>query len=306
MKSLTLFSAFILTVALANAQSIDLDANNDCIVWQVTGKASYTLPSESKPVNIVDGMTLPPEATLQIGPRSSVSLVQNDQMYSIDKKGKVTLRTVLSGPASSQSKGMRDFAKMMSSAKGYVGEGTKSSSDTSKAKGWGDKDKIHLIFPSGSKVPKKSFSFSWTPVEAAGTYTLRVQKDKSGQPLLEAVTKSAMFNVDLSQLALNTGTNYLISVSANNNAIKSNEATFSVFDPQEEQTALAGLFSEKEYQKSSPSQKSMMEAATLETYGLLTLAMEKYQKAIASDARNPLLKDMYAAFLQRHDLGFVR
>jgi hypothetical protein len=287
------------------AQNIDLDSSPDCIVWKVTGKAYLAEKVNSKLTPLTVGMSLSENTKLRINKKSSVTIAQKNKLYTYDKKGEVSVSSVLKGTGVEQSESAGNFFKMASSAKGYLGDGQ--AKDTTKTRsGWGEKDKIMMIFPTGGKAPSKSLAFSWTKLEGAMKYSLVIYKDSPDQPVYTVAATEPTTSVKLPNVkGMMIGQTYRAFVTAPEKQIKSNEVTFTVTAAADEDAALTSTRQDSEYKKANPVQQFLMEAVALESANMHASANERYQKALTRDAKNRLAKDMYAAFLMRRNLSFA-
>lgn len=301
MKSLISITFIFLVFSTSNfAQIIDLDGKRECIVWKIEGKV---MNSKSKDL-IKVGIVIPFDSKLKIEEGASVTLANNDQLYTIEKKGTISVEKILAGKPDSISGGMTDFFKIMTNSKGYVKEKVKATEQTSSStgKGWGTKSKIKIAMPTNSKLSPAFTTFKWTKPEGATSYTITLSQNE--KTVIKAQTMSNRFSVNLDELVLKLGEACNISVKSNN-GITSDPINFTIAKEGEIAACLAGLYKESEYQKAAPVQKMMMKAVTLESAGFHNTAAKKYKAALSDNPENELLQEMYSAFLFRQGLGFM-
>ncbi len=288
---MVVFLLITITTNNSFSQSINLDESTGCVVSEVRGKVTYTEKGSKTAKTVTAGIVLPEDATVVVTNKASFSLACDDRSLPVNKKGTYQMAALAKDV---QAKGEQSrFAKMAFAAKGYA-------TDTTKRKGWGDRDSLLFTIPTGGKVPLQPTKFSWTPLKAGSIYKLIVYENAKDAPVLSATTSGASFNFDPAQLAVKTGKLYHVQVMlANDSKTASKVVNISFVSPNEGETALEPLMKDKEYLSSNAVKKSLMEAMELESRQLNSLASERYQKAISMDAKNTLAKQMYAAFLDR-------
>lgn len=284
-------TAFSTTTSFA--QSLNLDESSGCLVTNVTGKVTYQEKGSPAPKTVTSGSVIPDDATVVFGKKANMTLACDDRSLVVTKKGTHQMETL---SKEVQSKGeVSRFAAMAFKAKGYV-----TPPDTTKKKGWGDKDSLIFHFPFSGKIALQPTKFSWTSLKAGTTYKLIIYENSKDAPLLSVTTSGAAFNFDPGQLAVKTGKVYHVQVMlANDSKTASKVVNITFSSSSDVDTVLSSLMKDKEYLKSNPAQKSIMEASELESKEFYSLASERYQKAIKTDANNALARQMYSAFMDR-------
>ncbi len=289
--------AILLLFAIATvhtfSQTINLDEVSGCLVSDVSGKVTYTEPGNPMPKPVTAGMVLADDATLYIGKKSSLTLVNDDHSLVVNKKGS---HQMVNLAAEVKAKGeVSRFAKMAFAAKGYV--------DTTRVKkGWGEKDSLIFKFPVNGKIPIQPTKFSWNSLISGSTYKLIIYEKSSDSPLLSVITSDAAFTFDPTQLAIQTGKVYHVQVMlASDMKTTSKVVNITFVSKSELESVLTSILKYQEYRKSNAFNKSLMEASELEFHGLNSSASERYDNAIQLDRNSTLAKQMYAAFRNRVD-----
>ncbi len=295
-----LIAVLFLTAVVKNtcySQIIDLDESTACVVSDVSGKVTYKEKGNDTVKPVTTGTVLPDDATVMVNKKSSITLANKDRSLFVDKKGTYQM-TALTQEVQEKGEVSR-FAAMAFAAKGYA---TTPPDTTKKAKGWGDKDSIIFYMPIGGKIPLQTTTFRWTPLKDKSVYKLVIYQTSKDAPILSTSTSVASFTFDPTQLSLKVGqTCHAQVLLENDNKIASAVINFTFVTADQVEAVLSTLKNDKEYMKGSAMVKSLMEAAVYESQQLISLASERYQKAIKMDANNSMPKQMYVAFLSRID-----
>ncbi|HKK80576.1 MAG TPA: hypothetical protein VJ933_13155 [Phaeodactylibacter sp.] len=158
---------------------------------------------------------------------------------------------------------------------------------------------------SPAKTTGKPTTFRWLPKENAGIlgkeYQLAIL-DNSGNVLWEESVQGNRYTVDLSSLDLQAGAYYKWQASLASDPSKNTSAVpFQYVAKTAVEQLLEALESSEFYASATPEAQLLIEAVTLEEEGLQSMAYDRYESALAKDAKNELAAAMFTTFLWRYD-----
>ncbi|NBC08828.1 MAG: hypothetical protein GVY26_16680 [Bacteroidetes bacterium] len=158
---------------------------------------------------------------------------------------------------------------------------------------------------SPAKTTGKLTAFRWLLKADAGikgeNYQLAIL-DNSGKVLWEESVLGNTHTVDLSSLDLKAGEYYKWRASLAGEAGKNTSAVpFQYIAEAKVEQLLENLKSSEFYTSASPEAQLLIEAVTLEEEGLQSMAYDRYESALAKDAKNELAAAMFTTFLWRYD-----
>ncbi len=276
MKNLTpaLFMLTVLSTSNLQAQNFNAEASTSFTVWTVNGDVSYSAKKSSEDLVILPGMTLKEDAIVHVASKSSVKLVRNNDIVSLNAEDHYSLNgdMVRKNIAKQSEVTSVFFEKLIASSKYSKaknsltatgsGYGTESGKQAKKDQGGG------YGTESGKQAKK----------DQGGGYGTesgkQAKKDQGGGYGTESGK----------QAKKDQGGGYGTEISENKAKKKK---------------AIKRLKKDRIYKKSKKVQKLLMRAATMEDIDLPSEADLFYKKALSKKPSDPIANQMHAAFLDK-------
>ncbi len=324
MKKLTsaLFLIVFLVSSSLHAQTFDSQASTEFTVWTVQGKVDYKDKNNSNSARVIPGMTIKSDAIVEISPMSSIRLVREKDIFTINDQGSHSLNgDIINKVSERQTKAtMFFFEKLIASSK-YAGQkgrlsdfgsgyGTESGKKAQKDSGGGygtqsgkqaKKDQGAGYGTEDNKQAKKDDGGGY------GTEDGKQAKKDSGGGYGTEDGKQAKKDSgggygteDGKQAKKDSGGGY--GTESGKQAKKDQGAGYGKLSKEakaKKKQAKKGLKKDRLYKKSEKVQKILMMATAMEKIGLTPEANKCYKKALSKNADHPLTNQMYAAFLDQ-------
>lgn len=133
------------------------------------------------------------------------------------------------------------------------------------ADGGGGNDPIITHWPMKGNIPNKAMTFRWEPVRDANNYFFTLF-DKRARKIMSDTTTNLGVNLDLPNLDLTIGEEYVITVNSDNDR-KSNTHRFTLRNDNDYKTALIELESDVRYRSLNGVEKQLRKSDFLQEKG---------------------------------------
>ncbi len=289
MKHLTsvLWLIGIFSISSLQAQTFNANASTSFTVWTVKGEVNYTDKGSSKAAPVTPGMTLEEDVTVNVGEKSSVSLVRNKDIVQVNKKGNYSLNGAdISKFTRKQSEATTYFfQQLIASTKLQEGQDKL----TEKGAGYGDGGSVKnnetgAGYGDGGSVKSTEQGAGYG--DGGG-----VKNNETGAGYGDG---GGVKNNE-------TGAGYGDGGSVKNNETGAGYGRKDKTTKMKMKKAIAPLKADPLYKKSKKVQKLLMKAAVLEKAGLNGMSAKYYKKALSKNADDAVAKLMYKAFLERNN-----
>ena len=311
MKRLTsiLWLIGFFSISALQAQNFNAKASTSFTVWTVHGQVNYTEKGMSELSPVMPGMTLKESATVNVAEKSSVKLVRNKDIVSVNEKGNYSLNgDIINKITNKQSEATAYFfqqlivsTKFHDGKKGLTEQGSGYGTGDGKAKsqeqgsGYGTGDGKAKSQEQGSGYGTgdgKAKSQEQGAGYGTGDGKAKSQEQGAGYGTGDGKAKSQEQGAgygtgDGKAKSQEQGAGY---------GSKDNKAT-----KKKMKKAIAPLKADSLYKKSKKVQKLLMKATVMEKAGLHSMSVKFYKKALSKNANDPIAKQMYAAFLERNN-----
>lgn len=283
---------------------------NVVVLSTSTGDGITYQPKEGETRNVFAGLRLLPQGTLNIQVGGIVNLVVDGKKVSLagPKVIKVTQLPQLVENTGSSSFLSR-FWNFISSSVTNTGNSKDVEAyhrqylTNTKAgiEGYGELDRpIQLPWYLSRSIGTELLPLHWTAIEGATQYTLELTSKYGNQTVLNALTKSNHFTLNLAELSLVEGAAYELNISTEvEGKLVNSPAILISYDPEGVEKFLAKQREKRVFQTLEPNEQELFLLDALETEGYLEPAFRAYQQLIAQEPDNQLYQRLYIAFLVR-------
>ncbi|MEO0731410.1 MAG: hypothetical protein AAFZ52_01145 [Bacteroidota bacterium] len=283
--------------------------------WTVTSTSAgsgitYHAP-QGESQRVVAGTTLPEQGKIVVQADRKLNLVYGNKKISLEGPADILL-TELKKQINRQQTGnfLGRFWKFISS----------SVTDTSKAedvenyhrkymtntragiRGFG-KDSTRLALPeyfSGRLTTPKA-PLRWSPVAGAESYRIQVRERDGDGRILEAVTRSNGYDLQLDALACEPAAVYVLEIGPATGKSAATEAFFT-YEPGADKALTDNLLTSQEAELLTEEESALYFAYWLEKEQFHAAARTIYENLLVADPDNRLYRKTYASFLVRMDV----